>query len=190
VLLPKLRLVPGKDVKLFPTGLTNPEHRIQLMRQGKIDATLSVPDVTLRVAQQGYKVSTLVDLVERGVYTSGGDLITSRQFLKEHRGVAVSFLKALSEAIWLGKTDGDFGRSVYKNYLKADNAEILDLLYQNYVQRAIRSKPFPDTQELQKSIDFIASDTPRLRGVNAASYTDESLVGELDKEGFFSQLYR
>jgi NitT/TauT family transport system substrate-binding protein len=190
LLLPKLHLAPGKDVKLFPTGLTNPEHRIQLMRQGKIDATLSVPDVTLRVAHQGYKVSTLVDLVERGIYTSGGDLITSRQFLKEHRGVAVNFLKALSEAIWLGKTNTDFGRSVYKDYLKADNPEILDLLYQTYVQRAIRPKPFPDTLELQKSIDFIANDTPRLRGVNAANYTDDSLVNELDKSGFFSRLDR
>lgn len=190
VLLPKLRLVPGKDVTLLPTGLTNPEHRILLMRQGKIDATLSVPDVTLRLANQGYKVNTLVDLVERGIYTSGGDLITSRQFLKENRGAALTFLKALSEAIWLGKTNREFASNVYRNYLKADSAEVLDVLYQTYVQGVIKPKPYPDAQELQKSIDFIAAGNPRLRGVNAANYTDDSLVGELDKDGFFSRLYR
>ena len=190
VLLPQLRLVPGKDVKLFPTGLTNPEHRIQLMRQGKIDATLSVPDVTLRVTNQGYKVNTLVDLVERGVYTSGGDLITSRQFLKDNRGLALAFLKALSEAIWLGKTNRNFASNVYRDYLKTDNAEVLDVLYQTYVQGVIKAKPYPDAQELQKTVDFIATDNPRLRGVNAANYTDDSLISELDKDGFFARLYR
>jgi ABC-type nitrate/sulfonate/bicarbonate transport system substrate-binding protein len=102
-LLPKLGMIPGQDVKLLPTGLTNPEQRMLLIRQGKIDATLSVPDDILRMARQGFKVNILADLVERGVYASGGDLITSQQFLRENRSVALAFLKALTEAIWLGK---------------------------------------------------------------------------------------
>jgi NitT/TauT family transport system substrate-binding protein len=188
--LPKIGLTPGKDVKFLATGLTNPEQRILLMRQGKIDATLSVPDVTLRVGLQGYKVNTLADLVERGIYTSGGDLITSHQFLKENRGSALAFLRALSEATWLGKTNKDFALKVYREYLKIDNAEVLELLYRTYVQGVIKPKPYPDAQELQKSIDFIANSNPRLRGVSAANYTDDSLVAELEKEGFFSRLYR
>ena len=189
-LLPKIGLIPGKDVKFLATGLTNPEQRILLMRQGKIDATLSVPDVTLRMAHQGYKVNTLADLVERGVYTSGGDLITSRQFLKENRGSALAFLRALCEATWLGKTNKDFALKVYRDYLKVDNAEVLEVLYRTYLQGVIKPKPYPDTQELQRSIDFIANSNPRLRGVHAANFTDDSLVGELDKEGFFARLYR
>ena len=54
----------------------------------------------------------------------------------------------------------------------------------------IKAKPSPDAQELQKTVDFIATDNPRLRGVNAANYTDDSLISELDKDGFFARLYR
>jgi ABC-type nitrate/sulfonate/bicarbonate transport system substrate-binding protein len=189
-LLPKLGMIPGQDVKLLPTGLTNPEQRMLLIRQGKIDATLSVPDDILRMARQGFKVNILADLVERGVYTSGGDLITSQQFLRENRSVALAFLKALTEAIWLGKKNKDFALKVYRNYLKTDDAEILEVLYQTYVLGVIKPKPSPNTEGLQKSIDFIANTNPRLRGVNAANFIDDSLIGELEQEGFFTRLYR
>src|ERR1041385_6085310 len=39
-ILAKLGLTPGKDVALIPTGVSESEKRIQLMLQGKIDATI------------------------------------------------------------------------------------------------------------------------------------------------------
>jgi hypothetical protein len=88
------------------------------------------------------------------------------------------------------KKNKDFALKVYRNYLKIDDAEILEVLYQTYVLGVIKPKPSPNTEGLQKSIDFIANTNPRLRGVNAANFIDDSLIGELEQEGFFTRLYR
>jgi hypothetical protein len=82
---------------------------------------------------QGYKANVLADLLERGVYTSGGDLMTSRQFLKEKRDLAKSFLKALCEAIGLGRKDKELALRVYRKYLKIDEPQLLESIHKNYV---------------------------------------------------------
>jgi len=72
-LLPKLGLIPGKDVTLIPTGIGRSDLRIQLIFQGKIDATLGTADNVSQLALRGLKVGVLGDLAEWGVVTTGGD---------------------------------------------------------------------------------------------------------------------
>ncbi|MGH7766540.1 MAG: ABC transporter substrate-binding protein, partial [Candidatus Binatia bacterium] len=81
-LLPKLGLQPGKDVQVIPTGLSESDRRIIIMLQGKIDATIATADNLLQLELAGQKATVLADLLDRGVYTSGSDISTSRQFLK------------------------------------------------------------------------------------------------------------
>src|SRR6266542_1311901 len=82
-LLPKLGLTPGKDVTLLPTGVSESDRRLLMLMQGRIDATLGTEDNLLQLATKGMKFSVLADLYEAGVYTTGSDIATSRQLLKE-----------------------------------------------------------------------------------------------------------
>ena len=43
-LMPKLGLIPGKDVQLLATGVSESDRRMLMMMQGKIDATLGTED--------------------------------------------------------------------------------------------------------------------------------------------------
>ena len=52
-ILSKLGLVPGKDVSLIPTGVSESEKRIQLMFQGKIDATIGESDKVFQFNELG-----------------------------------------------------------------------------------------------------------------------------------------
>jgi len=59
-ILAKLGLVPGKDVSLIPTGVSESEKRIQLMFQGKFDATIGESDKVFQFNELGgQRVSVL-----------------------------------------------------------------------------------------------------------------------------------
>jgi ABC-type nitrate/sulfonate/bicarbonate transport system substrate-binding protein len=189
-LLPQLGLIPGKDVQLLSTGLSSSAERVLLIHRGKIDATLAVLDNVLKMGLQGYKVNILADVLEHGVYASGGDLISSRSFLKENRETAKAFLHALCEAIWLARKDKELVLRVYRKYLKTNDAVLLESIYNNYVLGVIQSKPFPDERGMQRTIDFLAATTPHLKGQKVASFIDDSLLKEIEREGFFARLYR
>ena len=73
-LLPKIGLTPGKDVTILPTGLSEPNKRILLIFQGRIDATLGTLESILGFELNGQKLSVLADLREMGVYVSGTDI--------------------------------------------------------------------------------------------------------------------
>jgi ABC-type nitrate/sulfonate/bicarbonate transport system substrate-binding protein len=163
-LLPKLGLVPNKDVKLLATGLSSSADRINLIQHGKIDATLAVPDNVLKMAKHGIKVNVLADLAEHGVYTSGGDLMTSRQLLKQKRSEIVAFLMAISEAIWLARNDKELVLQVFRKYLKVDDPSLLEGLYNNYVLEMVKTKPYPEERGLQRYVDLASPSVPQLKG--------------------------
>ena len=67
-ILDKFGFVPGKDVSLIPTGVSESEKRIQLMFQGKIDATIGESDKVFQFAELGgQKVSVLGEPKDFGV---------------------------------------------------------------------------------------------------------------------------
>lgn len=189
-LLPKLGIVPNKDVRLLATGLSSSAERIKLIQHGKIDATLAVPDNVLKMAQHGIKVNILVDLAEHGVYTSGGDLMTSRQSLKQKRSEIAAFLMAISEAIWLARNDKELALQVFRKHLRVDDASLLEGIYNNYVLEVVKTKPYPEEKGLQKYVDLASPSVPQLKGVSVSRFIDDSVLREIDQRGFFSRLYR
>ena len=189
-MLPQLGLIPGKDVQLIATGLTNSADRVLLIHRGKIDATLAVLYNLLKMELQGYTVTILADLLEHGVYTTGGDLMTYRQFLKQNREMAKAFLKAICEAVWLGRQDKELALRVYRKYLKTNESILLESLYKNYVLGTIQTKPYPEPKSMQRTIDQLAATTPHLKGQKVGNFIDDSLLREIDKEGFFARLYK
>src|SRR5215471_11925718 len=93
-LLPKLGLTPSKDVTILPTGLSEPIKRMALISQGRIDATLGTIESVVQFESGGQRLSILADLREIGVYVSGSDIATTREFLRNHPQRAKAFLKA------------------------------------------------------------------------------------------------
>ncbi len=189
-LLPKLGLVPGKDVTLIPTGLGRSDLRLQLIFQGKIDATLGTADHVFQLELKGQKLSVLADLAELGVVTTGGDFATTRRFLQEHRPLVKAFLMALSEAIWLGKTNREVTFKVLRKYLRVQNPAVLESMHKNYLLGTIPAKPFPSEEAVQTALDEVSSVHPQLKEKKPGDFTDNSLLLEIEKEGFFGRLQR
>ena len=187
-LLPRLGLVPGKDVKILPTGLLVSEERLAVMLQKKVDATLANAESISQFQQKGYQLNVLADALALGV-RSTVDFSTSRQILKTQRQQLKNFLKALAEGVWLAKTNKEIAFRVMQKYLKID-PRFLESTHTNYTARVHPAKPYPDREGLEAAIEDMSSAIPELKGKKASDFADFSLVAEIDKEGFFDQLKR
>ena len=190
-LLPKLGLTPGKDVTILPTGLSEPNKRILLIFQGRIDATLGTLDSILQFELNGQKLSVLADLREMGVYVSGSDIATTREFLKNYPHRAKAFLKAFSEAIWIGMNNKEILYHVYRKYLKIENAKLLESMHKShFLSGTIPLKPYPQVEAIQSDIEYLSVSNPALKEQKPADLTDTTLLREIESEGFFAKLQR
>jgi NitT/TauT family transport system substrate-binding protein len=190
-LLPKLGLTPGKDVTILPTGLSEPKPRMLLILQGRIDATLGTVDSILQFELNGQKLSVLADLMEMGVYVSGSDIATTREFLKNYPHRAKAFLKAFSEAIWTGMYNKEILYRVYRKYMKIDNAKVLESMHKShFLSGVIPLKPYPRLEAIQSDIEYLSLSNPGFKEQKPADVTDPTLLREIENEGFFARLQR
>jgi len=190
-LLPKVGLTPGKDVTIIPTGISDAYKRILLIFQGRIDATLSTLENVFQLEITGQKLSVLADLREMGVYVSGTDIVTTREFLKNYPHRAKAFLKAFSEAIWTGMNNKEILYRVYRKYLKIENTKVLESMHKSYfLSGTIPLKPYPQLEAIQSDIEYLSLSNPGLKEQKPADLTDTALLREIESEGFFARLQR
>lgn len=188
-LLPKLGLLPGRDVTVLATGVSESDRRLLMLIQGKIDATLGTEDNLLQLAAKGMKFSVLADVYEAGVYTTGSDIATSRQLLKQKPRQLKAFIMAISEATAIGRTQKEQALRVYRKYLKIEDPKMLESMHKNYLLGSIPARPFPKEEAIQNDIEDLSHTYAHLKGRKAAEFLDTSLIKSLEEEGFFKKLY-
>ncbi len=177
-LLPKLGLIPGKDVTILPTGLSESHKRILLIFQGRIDATLATMENAFQVELSGQKLNILADLKEMGVYVSGTDMSTTQQFLRNHTNKLKAFLRELSDRI-------------YRKYLQIDNPKLLEAMHRNYfIAGNVPLKPYPQLESVQSDIEYLTAANPGLKTKKATEVVDTTILREIENEGFYAQLRR
>jgi ABC-type nitrate/sulfonate/bicarbonate transport system substrate-binding protein len=188
-ILSKLGLVPGKDVSLIPTGVSESEKRIQLMFQGKIDATIGESDKVFQFNELGgQRISVLGELKDFGVPAPGSEINTTRQILRDLRPRLKAFFMAYSEAIATGRKNRELVYQTFRKYMRVDNPKLLDFTYRVQFLEAIPAKPYPREDAIQASIEDLRDTIPKLEGMKASDFIDASLIREIDNDGFFARL--
>jgi NitT/TauT family transport system substrate-binding protein len=186
--LAKLGMVPGKDVAIVPTGLTESNKRMMVMLQGGIDATITQESNIVQLELQGQKVNVLANFLDLGVYTTITDTSVTRQLLKDRPHLVKAFLMAFCEAIWLAKTDKELALRTYKKHMGVESQALLEAIYRTGIRHS--TVPYPLEEAIQADIEFLAAGIPKLRGRKASEFTDSSLLRELEAEGFFAKMQR
>jgi ABC-type nitrate/sulfonate/bicarbonate transport system substrate-binding protein len=187
-ILAKLGFTPGKDVSLIPTGVSESEKRIQLMLQGKIDATIGESDKVFQFELAGQKISLLGEPKNFGVPAPGSEINTTRQLLREARPRLKAFFMAYAEAIALGRKDRELAYRVFRKYMRVDNPRLLDFTYRVQFMEAIPARPYPREDAIQASLEDLKDTTPKLDGMKPTDFFDPSLIKELENEDFFRKL--
>jgi ABC-type nitrate/sulfonate/bicarbonate transport system substrate-binding protein len=187
--LRRLGLDPERDVTLVPFGSRSIQ-RLNALLRGEIDATTSNEDNIFDLDRRGEmnKVRVLADNESLKLFIGAGvDFAVTRNLLVKSRNVVKGFVQALSEAIALARRERGLADRIYGRYLKVTDPVLLDFMYRTYVQGAIPERPYPKLDNVALgTAEFAAK--PGLKGKKAEDITDQTLVRELEKEGFFDRL--
>jgi ABC-type nitrate/sulfonate/bicarbonate transport system substrate-binding protein len=187
-MLPKLGLIPGKDVSFLTTGIQSSIEKVLLVLEGRIHATLGSSDTVALYEMRGQKLSVLADAVENGVYVTSGDIVARRQFLKESPAKVKAYLKAMIEAMWIAKKNPASFSAVLRKYLKLEEPKLISIMHKNNALD-YPSKPYPSEEAVKQAIEDVAAANLELK-LTDREFTDTALLKEIDKEGFFTAIQR
>ena len=182
--LKKHGLEPTRDVIMLSVG-TQPD-RIQALINGVVDAAdLSYP-ADVQAERKGYKV--LWDAKQEVAYPSMS-VVTRRKSVTEDRDTVMRMVKAHVEGIHLLKNNKEFAMKVLGKYLKTNDRDLLEGSYEIYRKDFI-SVPYPITQGLQPTYEYVAAQRPEIWSQKPEAFMDSSFIAELDKSGFIKNLSR
>lgn len=178
-------LMPERDVAILQIG-GEPELAAALQGKGIDAAVISEPFATLA---QRAGANLLYDLSNLGVsYTLHG-IGTRKSFVREHRDIAVRFMRAYLEGIYLFKTKKDLSLSTLKKYTRLDDISVMQAAYDEYSKKLIRNVPYPNPDGIQTIIDQLAKTRPQAKSLNPSDFIDPSILKEIEESGFVKRLY-
>ena len=185
LVLKKFGLDPAKDVVILQVG-TQPS-RVQALAAGTIDATIVSPPLDLTAKKQGFQI--LVNIAELGIPYPQQVIETTDRFNRENPQMVKNLLKGFIEGVHYAATHKDETKKIITKYLKTTDPEILEATYQSYLQVTDKSA-YPNLEGICTAIEELAQRVPAAKSKKPEDFVDTRFLKELEKEGFFKQLYK
>jgi NitT/TauT family transport system substrate-binding protein len=159
--------------------------RLGALMAGRSDATiLSPPHLTIAV-KSGYRI--LADMGDMSASFTQSSLYSKGSYIKENRDRAKRFLRAYAEAIHIIKTDRERTIKVFARRMRVEDPEILRSTYDYFAPR-FSFPPRVDMAGVRDTLRFYAEQNSDFKNRKAEEFVDQSLMDELEKEGFFKKL--
>src|SRR5215468_484813 len=183
ILAKHLNLDPNKDLTLVPGG---PDaERVAALAAGKIDASVFNSSTVPVAKKMGF--TELVYIPDLGVEVQGNGFATTRAYLKSNRDTVKAALKGYIEGIHFSFYNKPATQKVYAKYMRTNDTDVLEQSYQVYIKTTPK-KPYPTLKGLQFLLDQLAPQMPQAKTAKPEQFVDLSLLQELEKEGFFTEM--
>lgn len=175
--------IPRQSVNVLQAG--GAANRLVALSAKALDATvLSFPEIG-EARRMGMNIMSDLNELKSGDYPMSV-VAVRRSLLARNRSLVKRFLMAYAEGTYLFKTDKEKGIGVYRRRLKQDNVKALEETYQYFAPKF--AFPIRVSKEgMRNTLEMVAADTPKL-DMNLNRYIDESVLDELEKEGFFKRI--
>ncbi len=179
-----------EEVQILQVG-SSPAMLASLDKGGIDAAVLTMPSFFV-AEERGYRV--LADLGDMDIYYLQNTLDTTRSYVRKYRDQALRFIKANVEGIAYFKKHKRESLEVLQKKLRIQSEQERELRHLESSYNLLASKyynevPYPSTKAIETSLDFLAAEDPKARGVDPKSFMDESLIRELEASGFIRALY-
>jgi ABC-type nitrate/sulfonate/bicarbonate transport system substrate-binding protein len=173
--------IPRQAVTLIRAGDT--ASRLVALANGNLDATFLSMPYTLEARKLGLNV--LAHLGDMQAAFPMTVVAVNRGFLQKKRNVVKQFMAGYSEAIYRLMQSKETGISIYRKYLKQQDAKILEATYDDIAGK-FSFPPRINRQGLRNAAELVAKD--RTPDLNLNQFIDETVIDELEREGFFESL--
>jgi len=185
LVLKKFGLDPAKDVMILQVGMQS--SRFQALAAGSIDATIISPPLDITAKKQGYQI--LVNIAELGIPYPQQAIETTDRFVRENPRTVKNFLKGFIEGVRYAATHKDETKKIITKYLKTTDPEIVEATYQSFLQVTDQSG-YPNMEGMRNAMEEVAQRVPAVRSKKPEEFVNTRFLKELEKEGFFKQLYK
>src|SRR6266542_498082 len=177
--------IPRENVNIIPAG--GSAARLTAMDARGLDATVISYDHALIAAQKGMTI--LGDLAEIVPEFPDRLIVVRRSFLEKERNVIKRFLQALSESIYQVNTQREKILPVITRHLQVDR-KVAEETYDLY-HNVFSLPPRVGRKGFKGVLDIVLQQMGRPKEeVNLSRLIDESLIDELEREGFFNRLQK
>jgi len=173
--------IPRDAVNIIPAG--GSDNRVVALTTKALDATVLAPPQTIQAEKQGLR--TLIHMSELKASFPLDTIVMHRAFLKQHRDVAKRFLQAFIEGLHEVITNKEKTVNVYQKVLKVSDRALLEKTYDYYAPQ-FSMPPRVSLDGLRATAEFVAKKV----NTDVQGMLDESLLDELEREGFFKTLKR
>ena len=175
---------PGRDFSFLQTG-GDPESLAALLTKKIQVATLTAPSDAKALAEGYHYVVYGPDLKIPYAATA---FVTKRSAIAKRPQVIGRFMRAMGEAAKILHTDKEFVYKVMGKQLRLTDRSILDSAY-NAEIKALEPRLVLKTEALHAILEEVAGTDPRAKNVKPQEMIDNRFLNELEKSGFFDQLW-
>jgi NitT/TauT family transport system substrate-binding protein len=175
--------IPREKVAVLQAG--GGANRLAAMNAKALDATvLSHPELGEALRMGMNELGNLNDFKSADYPMTA--VAVRRSFLQNNRDVVKRFMRAYAEGTYQFMHNKEEGIRILKNRLKQDNPTALEETYRYFAPQF--SFPTRVSQDgLRNTIEMIAKEDPKVE-TNLAKYVNESILDEMEKEGFFKRI--
>jgi NitT/TauT family transport system substrate-binding protein len=175
---------PGRDFSFLQTG-GDPESLAALISGGIEAACLTPPTDAQGIARGYHYVVYGPDL--RIPYTATA-FVTKRSVIAKRPQTMGNYMHAMAEASKIMHSDREFVYKVLGKYLRITDRSIMDAAY-NAEIKALEPRLGVKDEALQAILEEVAQTDPRAKKVKPQELVDNRYLEEMEKSGFFDQLW-
>ena len=185
-LLKGLGLRPQEDVKILQVG--GASERAAGFSRGVI-AGFPSPPGNVNLIPGGLPHRVLADMADlkKPYPLPFICAVTTKSYLAKNRSVVRRVMMALIEASQYFKTNKEGAQKIIAKYLRGANKAYLDSSYDSTV-KIIERVPYTTREGMKIQLDDALKQAPGSK-VTVDSLIDDSIVRELEKEGFIERVY-
>jgi NitT/TauT family transport system substrate-binding protein len=186
VLLKGLGLRPQEDVKIIQVG--GASERAAGFSRGVI-AGFPSPPGNVNLIPGGLPHRVLADMADlkKPYPLPFICAVTTKSYLAKNRSIVKRVMMALIEASHYFKTNKEGSQKIIAKYLRSANKAYLDSSYASTV-KIIERIPYTSREGMKIQLEDAIKQAPGSK-VTVDSLIDDSVVRELDKEGFIDRVY-
>ena len=176
--------IESREVSYMQVGGA-PETLAALVAQGIDAAVLTVP-TDAQALKLGYHY--VVYGPDLKIAYAATTFNSRRSILAKRGPVIARFMRAMAEAAKIMHTDKEYVYKVLGKYLRIDDRSLLEASY-NVEIKALEPRLAMKPEGIQSTLDEIAPTDPRAKSIKPQEMIDTRYLDEMEKSGFFEQLW-
>jgi NitT/TauT family transport system substrate-binding protein len=177
--------ISDKEVTIIPVG--DEGARLVSLQTGRAQAVIISGIQRLTATRMGFH--SVIDLGKLPIEVAGSSILARRSYLAQNPEIALKFLKAWIEGVFLFKAKPEFAIGVLKKYVATKDPEVLSAIYELNKQQ-LATKPVPYVRVVKSMIELLARTRPDLPNANPEGFVEPRFVNELERAGFFEEMSR